>query len=349
MVYMKLSKLSFGLIFSVFSTAAVAHHSPWLFFDPTQTVEIEGEVTGLVWRNPHASFELRSQEADGSMRVWQVEANSVSILKRMNITPETVRVGDQVRIAGWPGKGGGADIFVINMLISDGSEIVFMPGKQPRWASELTGDEGKWMVTEADMVAPEGATNSIFDTWSTSLASPSEVILFDRYSFELTEAATTARANYELYDNPIFKGECVHKGMPTIMEQPYPMELVDNGKVITVRMEEGDAVREIRMSEAIDASDLSAELMGHSFGKWEENALVVTTLKSSWPYVDMTGVPNSEDTVYVEKFTPLAGGKRLNYTMTITDSDIFIEPVVVNKSWLRVPGAEVQPYDCQSG
>jgi len=347
---MKLSNLAFGLIFSLLSTAAVAHHSPFLFFDPTQTIEIEGEITKMVWRNPHASFELRSQEADGSMRVWQVEANSVSILNRMNLTRDSVNVGDQVRMAGWPGKGGGADIFVINILISDGTEIVLMPGNEPRWSSDLTGDEGNWMVTEADMDAPpQGATNSIFDTWSTSLASIREILMFDGYAFELTEAAISARAGYQLYDNPIFKGECVHKGMPTIMEQPYPMELVDNGEVITVRMEEGDAVREIKMSETVDAADLTADVMGHSFGKWEDNSLVVTTVKSSWPYVDMTGVQNREDAVYVEKFTLTADGKRLNYTMTVTDPGVFVEPVVVSKYWLRFEGVEVQPYDCQSG
>jgi hypothetical protein len=346
---MKLFNLAYGLIFSLLSTAAVAHHSPFLFFDPAQSIEIEGEITEMVWRNPHVSFELRSQELDGSMRVWMVEAHSVSFLRRMNITQESVSIGDQVRIAGWPGIGGGADIFVTNMLVPGGAEIVLLPNGQPRWSRDIIGDKGKWVDTEADIAAPEVAANSIFDTWSTSLARNSESIMFGGYPFELTEAATIARANYKLFDNPIFKGECVHKGMPTIMEQPYPMELVDNGEVITVRMEEGDAVREIRMSEAIAASNLTAEVMGHSFGKWEESSLVVTTMKSSWPYVDMTGVQNTKDAVYVETFTPAADGKRLNYTMTITDPGIFVEPVVINKYWLRIEGIEVEPYDCQSG
>ena len=72
-------------------------------------------------------------------------------------------------------------------------------------------------------------------------------------------------------------------------------------------------------------------------------------LKSSWPYIDMTGVQNSEDAVYVEKFTLTANGKRLNYTMTITDPEILVEPILLNKSWLRIEGIEVEPFDCQSG
>ena len=345
---MKRSNLAFGLIFSLLSTSAVAHHSPAIFFDRTQTIEIEGEITEVVWRNPHISYELRSQEADGSMRVWEVEGLSLSWLNRMNLTRESVSVGDQVRVFGWPGKGGGADIFVLNMLISDATEIVFIPTGQPRWSSDITGDSGKWMLTEADIVASPEAT-SIFDTWSHSIGINGEAQMFGGYPFKLTEAAASIRASYQLYDNPIFKGECVHKGMPTIMEQPYPMELVDNGEVITVRMEEGNALREIRMSETIDAADLTAKVMGHSFGKWEENSLVVTTVKSSWPYIDMTGVQNSEDAVYVEKFTLTANGKRLNYTMTITDPEILVEPILLNKSWLRIEGIEVEPFDCQSG
>jgi hypothetical protein len=345
---MKLPKLALGLVFSVLATAVSAHHSPFLFFDPSQTIEIEGEVTRVTWKNPHASFEVRSNEADGSTRTWEVEANSVSILRRMNLTKDSVKIGDEVRIAGWPGKRGGADIFVINMLIPGGTEIVFMPGQKIRWASESTGDEGDWMLTEADIADPQESSNGIFYTWSTSLATIREILMFDGYPFVLTEAAMAARAGYDLYDNPIFKGDCVHKGMPTIMEQPYPMELVDNGDTITVRMEEGDAVREIRMGESADVSDRSPDLMGYSFGKWEGDSLVVTTARSSWPYVDMTGVPNSADAVYVERFTPQEDGKRLNYTMTVTDPGIFVEPVVVSKYWLRIEDAEVRPYECQS-
>ena len=83
--------------------SAYAHHSPFLFFDPSTTIEIDGELVSVQWRNPHVMFEVKT--ADGVN--WTVEANAVSILRRMNLTPDSVREGDQVSIAGWPAQRGG--------------------------------------------------------------------------------------------------------------------------------------------------------------------------------------------------------------------------------------------------
>ena len=69
------------------TVSAGAHHSPFLFFDPSTTIEIEGELTSVQWRNPHVMFEVET--ADGVP--WVVEANAVSILRRMNLTPDSVR------------------------------------------------------------------------------------------------------------------------------------------------------------------------------------------------------------------------------------------------------------------
>lgn len=353
---MQFSRITLLIVLIITAGTAFAHHSPFLFFDASQIIETEGIVTRVTWRNPHASFEVQSEDADGGTKTWQIEANSVSILRRMNLTRDSVKVGDRVRVAGWPGKRGGADMFVINMLIPGGREIVFMPGEKLRWASQYEGDTGDWLVTEEDLADSGNSAGGIFQVWSTSLANIGEILMFDGYQFSLTEAAAAARADYDLYDNPIFDKGCSHKGMPTIMEQPYPMELIDNGDVITMRMEEGDAVREIVMLDGImlegvmpaktDVGERLSIPMGYSFGDWEGDTLVVTTTRSSWPYVDMTGVLNNEDAIYVERFSPSADGKRLDYSMTITSPEIFSEPVAVEKYWYRIDGAEVKPYGC---
>src|SRR5690242_1932663 len=47
------------------SMGAEAHHSRALY-DTTQEVVIEGTVTNLEWRNPHASMTVETKSADGT-------------------------------------------------------------------------------------------------------------------------------------------------------------------------------------------------------------------------------------------------------------------------------------------
>ena len=186
------------------------------------------------------TFTVQSEDAS-----WEIEANSVSILRRMDLTADVVQVGDTVTVAGWPPKQAEHSMFLTNMLIGGGPEIIFWPGTPPRWSEDTAGTSATWMVTEADL--PADAPDGIFRVWSTTLAYGPENFLFEGFDFPLTDTAQAARAGYDLTDSPIL-GSCVHKGMPTIMEQPYPMALVPGDGVIYLRMEEGDAVRTIHMT-----------------------------------------------------------------------------------------------------
>ena len=332
--------VSFALILclSCLPSIAGAHHSPFIYFDPDTTVEAQGVVTAVNWRNPHVSFELT---ADGVS--WDVEANSVSILRRMDLGSDSVQVGDSVTVAGWPPKDGGSEIFLTNMLIEGGSEIIFWPGSPPRWSPEDTeGSTEVWLASEDDFSGEE-APADIFQVWSTSLGAGLDAFLFEGMSFPLTESAQATRAAYDMYSNPII-GTCAIKGMPTIMEQPYPMEIVQGDGVIYLRLEEGDVERTIHMTGDVPASPPSP--LGTSAGRWDDGILVVETTGATWPYIDMTGVPNSEDSVYVERFTLHDDGRRLDYEMTVTSPGIFTEPVTFNKFWLWIPGTTVEPYDC---
>ncbi len=78
-------------------SVAAAHHSFFGRFDTQTLVELEGEVTDVLWRNPHAYFSVL---ADGVL--WEVETSSLTVLKRMGIEQGTIRVGDRIRIAANP-------------------------------------------------------------------------------------------------------------------------------------------------------------------------------------------------------------------------------------------------------
>jgi hypothetical protein len=130
------------------------------------------------------------------------------------------------------------------------------------------------------------------------------------------------------------------------MEQPYPMEFVNRGDTILLRMEEYDTVRTINMAPNADVDSLPKTLLGRSKGRWEGETLMVMTTRIDWPYLDPSGVPQGPSSTIVERFTPTSDGTRLNYTMSITDPATFTAPVELTRSWVWRPGETVRPYNC---
>ena len=128
------------------------------------------------------------------------------------------------------------------------------------------------------------------------------------------------------------------------MEQPFPMEFVDLGDRIELRLEEYDLVRTIHMNDPPE--DPTPVLLGISAGRWEGDALIVTTNRIRWRYFDTVGIPLSEDAVVVEEFALTEDGGRLDYTVTVTNPGYFTEPVVLSKFFHWVPGVEVGRFDC---
>jgi hypothetical protein len=134
--------------------------------------------------------------------------------------------------------------------------------------------------------------------------------------------------------------------MPTIMEQPYPMDLVDKGDVILLRAEEYDTVRTIHMTGSADVEKQPKSLLGYSTGHWEGKTLVVATSRINWRHFDVSGVPLGSAATVVERFTPNADGIHLNYTMTVTDPETFTEPVELTSTRGLKPDEQVRPYNC---
>jgi hypothetical protein len=134
--------------------------------------------------------------------------------------------------------------------------------------------------------------------------------------------------------------------MPGVMLNPYPIELVDQGDDIVLRIEEWDTVRTIHMTGAADSAGPATPL-GHSVGRWEGDTLVVRTTNISWPYFDDIGTPQSTAMAVEERFTPIENGSRLEYVQTAVDPATFTEPAVLRGYFWLEAGAEIKPFNCQ--
>ena len=335
---MKQSALLILVACCTFSAARIYGHHSGSEYDRSKVIEIEGKLLEIAWQNPHVHFAVRSTDANGRATTWDIEANSLSILRRTDATPENLKVGDTIKIAGSPSGRAPNRMWASNVMAANGREIVLGPGIKPRWQTSATGSATTWF--DGGKSANQNA--GIFRVWSSKLDDP---IRLWRRDYPLTEAAKKARAAWNPITDTVAPG-CDPKGMPTIMEQPYPIEFVKKGDTILLRMEEYDTVRTINMAPDASFDRLPATLLGRSKGQWEGDLLVVTTSHIAWRYVDPTGVPQSSSSKIVERFTPSSDGTRLDYTMTITDPQTFTEPVALKRSWVWRPGETVKPYNC---
>lgn len=344
-----MKRLLVCLTVTLCSSAALGHHSAGVYFDVDTVVEVSGEVTEAVWRNPHVYFTV--QAADGEF--WNVESNSVSILRRMGLTAGMVNAGDRVRIAGWPGRQRQNRLFALNMLLPDGVELILWPGVAARWSDDPLGAAGTMAMDGESSPASLDVANDIFRVWSSNMANPASFPLFPDVAgaapeYPLTEAARAIRSTWNpATDNPYLTCEPV--GMPRIMGQPYPMEFIDEGERIVLRIELYDVVRTIHMEDGDSATDpLPLTPQGYSRGTWEGSTLVVRTNRLGWPYFDQSGVPQSPEVELLERFTPSEDGTRLEYSLTVTDPATFTEPVTLLKYWTWRPDAQVRPFECNA-
>lgn len=347
MVNLKLSRLISVICIIFLPAVASAHHSFASTFDVATVNELEGEVMSVRWKNPHVVFTLNVVDSEGEEALYQIESHSLSIMRRTGVTPDELQVGDKVRVAGHPARRATNGMFVLNALLPSGKELVFDPFGGPRWGGDVE-THAKWQATPDDAQAEQ---TGIFRVWSTALTDPAAFpfpeTLDPSYvsNYPLTDAAKTILAAFDP-ETDIPTLNCAPKGMPAIMEQPYPMEIVDKDGNIELYLEEYDTLRTVHMNAEATAADQPASRLGYSSGRWEGSTLVVQTSAINWGHFDTVGIPLSEAAIITEQFVPSEDGRTLGLIMTIEDSATFTEPVELTKRWLALPDAQVESYEC---
>ncbi len=266
-------------------------------------------------------------------------------ISRWGIKANMIHAGDHVRMAGNPSRKGLKNMFVRNILLPNGEEIVL--GGKPRWSQHAIRASEIVNARVGDGGHPE---KGLFRVWSTGLSTPMlfpENIdhSFDLGKYPLTAAAKAAAAAFDYQQDDPTNG-CVPKGMPLIMEEPYPIEFLRDGSDIVLRLEEYDTKRVIHMGAAADAAGQPLSRLGYSVGHWDGRDLVVKTTRIGSGAFDSVGIPLSPKAEIVERFSPSADGARLDYSMHVTDPATFTEAVDLGKHWIWVPSVQLQRFGC---
>jgi Family of unknown function (DUF6152) len=337
---------STAVLMLVLAMTASAHHSFAGQFDPNSSMEIEGELIEVRWANPHGLLKVRTVDK-GTVVVWELETAGASQMVRSGVLREYLKVGDKVRAAGWPPITAKREMHATNLLTSDGKELLLFRGATAKFGNLGTGNYDYARKREGDKSRPQ---LGLFRIWSFTAVSPFLLpedinTNFNLSTYPMTDAARQSVAKFNrAKDNPTLN--CKAKGMPMIMENPYPFSISKKGNDIQIQIEEYDIVRTIHMNQTAAPRGTRPSPVGYSVGRMEGTTLVVTTTNISYPWFDQAGIPQSEQSTLVERFAPTADGSRLDYTVTVTDPVNFTKPVTLNRYFLDL-GETIGPYNCE--
>jgi len=177
-----------GCIAPLLVPTAWAHHSTALVYHRDgPLIEAEGVITEVAWVNPHVRFKMRGAGADGVERVWEIESNSVSNVSRFGLTADLVAAGTRVKVAGNGGRQLDNVLWLTNMLLPNGTEILFGSAVKQRWSQQTIGTDVRSAVTA------DSRNLGLYRVW-TNATNPT---VFWGGDLPLTPGAAAARAAFD--------------------------------------------------------------------------------------------------------------------------------------------------------
>jgi V8-like Glu-specific endopeptidase len=106
-----------------FGGSAYGHHGFNAEFDASKGMRWAGKVTKVEWTNPHARFYIDVKDANGNVTNWNFEMGSPLQLRRQGWTRDSLKVGDQVTVDGYPAKDGAKMASAKKIILADGRSV----------------------------------------------------------------------------------------------------------------------------------------------------------------------------------------------------------------------------------
>ena len=100
-----------------------AHHSFAAEFDADKPVTLKGTVTRVEWSNPHAWIFIDVKGPGGKVVNWAVETGGPNALYRRGWKKDSLRIGDEITIAGWLAKNGSPTANARDVVLPDGRKL----------------------------------------------------------------------------------------------------------------------------------------------------------------------------------------------------------------------------------
>jgi hypothetical protein len=266
--------------------------------------------------------------------ILTIERSGGALLAFVDGGPASLEVkGDAIALEFDTRDGGGQLLSYMLQGRIDGNEL------KGELTPPLNAPQGTWHATRHVVLPPTSPKPVDFTgVWSRTSSGLARVTL------DYTPAAQAAVAGYHYLDDPALR--CVSPGLVRVSGWPYPLEIVQNDKQVTILYESFHEVRRVWLDGRPYPENLPHRAVGYSLGRWEGSTLVVETKMLTAGYVDLAGQPLSENSRVVERMSLSADGNTLRSELTLHDAENYRRPITRHRSWRREPELAILEYDC---
>lgn len=357
------------LLAAACAVTSQAHHPVLGKFDPDAQRTIEGTVTKLDWRNPHAHIFMNIR--DGSETInWAVEIESPSELHISGWNESTLQPGDTIIVDGILARDGSRQIWGESVRRAANNQQLFVLDDSlsrlplesrpaPRWpdgqiALGATSDNpagGYWGYPSATALIEDGVDVEMSKYGQLAdIDDAAQVAPLQDWALALYRH----RQERNLRDDPMYL-HCRPPGGPRQYQSNLGLQLIEDRARDRIFVLLGSGNHNYRIIYLdgrepvgqVSGDDDNPLFYGRSVGEWQGDTLVVETVSFNEGFwFSNGGLPHTELLEMTEEFTRL-NHDTLQYKVTIDD------PGAYTRSWsasweLSWVGGEALPFHlCQ--
>jgi hypothetical protein len=144
------------------------------------------------------------------------------------------------------------------------------------------------------------------------------------------------------------KQRCLPVGVPRMMVNELPIEIVESPERIAIIGEQAELARTIYLNSDDSGAEGEPTWNGVSYGKWVGGELVVQVSGLNDKVAHILGGPAGPNATHIEeRYKVVDGGKGLTITFTFTDPKLLTKPYTITYHYDRQPpGAQRWEYIC---
>jgi len=359
-----------GLALSALLTAtASAHHPVFGKFDPESPRTLEGIVTKLDWRNPHAHIFVNVRDGETIVN-WAVEIESPSELVLSGWGRESLTPGEAIVVDGYTARNGSRQLWGESVRLAANHHELFVldpnlpnlpidPRPAPRWpdgqvALGATPDNlagGYWgyptetALVEDGVSVPMSADGQLADINDAARVAPLQPWALALYRH---------RQERFLQDDPMFL-QCKPPGGPRQYQSNLGIQLIEDHDRQRIFVLMGSGNHNYRMIHLdgrdpvgqVGGDDDNPLYYGRSVGEWDGDTLVARTVGFNEDFwFTNGGLPHTNRLELTERFTRV-DFDTLRYEVTINDPGAYTRPWSASWELNWVGGTELPVHICQ--
>jgi hypothetical protein len=323
---------------------AAAHHG-FGRFDPSQTIEVEGTLTGLDFVNPHSYVYFDAVDDNGRTLPMRCEMRAATVLRRSGWSPEMFTEGVRIKVSGNPHRDDPASCYAETLELGDtvleryeqltDATQSSSESRPQRLASGELNLSGDWAQEQYLMARPPNGRGNLVPKSMVAGIESGEIAMSDvpgsgwgaaRVTFtEAGQAAADAVRAIPASESTRARCEITSILFDWVFDGPIN-RITQRDGVITFEYGR-DLVRTVHMDMAAHPPGIEPSRAGHSIGHWDGDVLVVDTVGFE-PGIIAGNVAHSDQLHVVERFRLDTATMSLHRDYVVEDPAYFTDQYI---------------------